>query len=225
MEWPGPGRASTPRRSPITRGAVASLLWRIPGKREACHARAAVFFRRTEVACGTSIRAKKSSPPRRSIGAHRTLYGGLLQSSSSKLGETGSVQRGSAADLLDSKYCRKAAAAVWPPGLGEGAARIATPRASRHQQHWLQQRMNLKPLLTAVGCNTYRSRSAPGAWMMVAALLLPSCGKVADSRSRVDSESHFLGCSSDADCGGTPCSGGVCVDADAPTPLEHVNQR
>lgn len=82
--------------------------------------------------------------------------------------------------------------------------------------------MKLKQLLTAVGCNTYRSRSAHGAWMIAAALLLPNCGKVADSRSRVDSESHFLGCSSDADCGGTPCSGGVCVDAEAPvTDLEQ----
>src|SRR4029079_9028756 len=31
-----------------------------------------------------------------------------------------------------------------------GAARIATPRASAHQQHWLQQRMNLQLLIDSI---------------------------------------------------------------------------
>ena len=50
-----------------------------------------------------------------------------------------------------------------------------------------------------------------------ALLLLLDCGIARGPKPEVDSESHFLGCTSDAQCSGiagSTCAGGWCVDVE-----------
>lgn len=60
-------------------------------------------------------------------------------------------------------------------------------------------------------------RDAPLSLAPCALLLLLDCGIARGPKPEVDSESHFLGCTSETDCGGiagATCAGGWCVDVE-----------